>query len=101
MESTKPESHTDDVDKKTTHSKISSISSKLKRKNKKLKQKLQFKDSDLKVKNNGNEPSSTSTSTKVRMSSSDHLSDTSNIPPTVSQTDSKESKFNNERFVVI
>jgi len=97
LESTKPESHTDDVDKKTTHSKISSISSKLKRKNKKLKQKLQFKDSDLKVKNNGNEPSSTSTSTKVRMSSSDHLSDTSNIPPTVSQTDSKESKFNNER----
>lgn len=101
LESTKPESHTLAVDKKTITSKISSMSSKLKQKNKKLKQKIQFKSSDLKEKNNGNEPSSTST--KVRISSSDHFSDASNILPTESQTDSNESKLNNnnERFVVI
>lgn len=96
-ESTKNKSRTDEIEKKSITSKISSMSSKLKRKNKKLKQKIQFKESDLKK--SENEPRSISTSTNVKMSSSDHLSDASNIPSTESQTFSNDNKLknNNER----
>ena len=98
-ESTKNKSRTDEIEKNSITSKISSMSSKLKRKNKKMKQKIQFKESDLKK--SENEPRSISTSTNVKMSSSDHLSDASNIPSTESQTFSNDNKLknNNERLV--